>query len=201
MSNQMRHNELPSFSSTMLDRVRQMQPAAWSRLVTLFGPIVYRWCRQSGLSGDDAADVVQDVFASVARGIGNFQRDTPDQSFRNWLATITRNRVCDSYRRESKQPRAAGGTDALVGFQNVVDPVDEQSFTGDEIEGELSRRVLDLVRSEFEERSWLAFHKTAVLGQLPVDVAAELDTTVAAVYQAKSRILRRLRQQLAELPE
>ena len=201
MSTQMYHNELPSISSTMLHRVRQMQPDAWSRLVTLFGPIVYRWSRQSGLNRHDAADVVQDVFASVARGIGDFEREKPSQSFRNWLATITRNRVCDLFRREGKQPRAAGGTDAMIGIQNVVDPFDEQSFVGEEIEGELSRRVLDLVRSEFEERSWLAFYRTAVLGKLPVDVAAELGVSVAAVYQAKSRILRRLRQQLAEIPE
>ena len=200
VSNQSSGHELPSLSSTMLERVRQMQPDAWSRLVTVFGPIVYRWSRQSGLSAHDAADVVQDVFASVARGIGNFQREQPNQSFRAWLATITRNRVCDFFRRSSKQPQAMGGTDAMIGFQNAIDPF-SQSFADEDIDGELSRRVLDLVRCEFEERSWLAFQKTAVKGELPIDVAADLGMSVAAVYQAKSRILRRLRQQLAELPK
>ncbi|MDP6719668.1 MAG: sigma-70 family RNA polymerase sigma factor, partial [Pirellulaceae bacterium] len=59
--------ELPSISTTLLVRVQQMQPDAWARLVEVFGPIVYRWCRQSGLSGHDASDVVQEVFASVTR--------------------------------------------------------------------------------------------------------------------------------------
>jgi RNA polymerase sigma-70 factor (ECF subfamily) len=200
-----RRHELPSLSSTLLNRVRQMQPDAWSRLVEVFGPIVYRWCRQSGLSGHDASDVVQEVFASVSRGIGNFHRSQADQSFRNWLATITRNRVRDFHRRSAKQPHAAGGTEAHVEFQNLADPIQsndlDATISSADLEGEISRRVLDLVRSEFEERSWLAFHKTAVMGKLPIDVAKELGISVAAVYQAKSRVLRRLRQLLADLPK
>ena len=188
----------------MLDRVRQMQPDAWTRLVEVFGPIVYRWCRKSGLSGHDAADVVQDVFASVARGIVAFHRSQDDHSFRNWLATITRNRVRDFWRRSAKQPDAAGGTEALLHLQNVADPLEatlDATFSAADLDGEISRRMLDLVRSEFEEKSWLAFHMTAVEGRLAADVAAELGLTVAAVYQAKSRIFRRLRQQLGELPK
>ena len=69
------------------------------------------------------------------------------------------------------------------------------------MDGEISRRVLELVRSEFEERTWLAFKKTAIEEKVPSDVAEELGMSVASVYQAKSRILRRLRQQLADLPQ
>ena len=199
-----RPHDLPTLSSTLLDRVQKMQPDAWTRLVEVFGPIVYRWCRQSGLSGHDAADVVQEVFASVARGVGNFHRSQANQSFRNWLATITRNRVRDFWRRSQKHPEPAGGTAALLHFQNVADPLDESldaTISVEKLEGELSRRVLELVRSEFEEKSWRAFQLTAVEGRVPVDVAAELGMSVASVYQAKSRILRRLRQQLGELPK
>jgi RNA polymerase sigma-70 factor (ECF subfamily) len=180
-----------------------MQPDAWTRLVEIFGPIVYRWCRQSGLSGHDASDVVQEVFASVSRGIGNFHRSQENQSFRNWLATITRNRVRDFWRRSAKQPGATGGTEALRGLQDLADPLDaslDATISVADIEGEVTRRVLDLVRSEFEEKSWLAFQRTAVDGKLAADVALELGMTVAAVYKAKSRIFRRLRQQLGELP-
>ncbi len=187
----------------MLGRVQQMQPDAWTRLVEIFGPIVYRWCRQSGLSGHDASDVVQEVFASVSRGIGNFHRSQEDQSFRSWLATITRNRVRDFWRRAAKQPGATGGTDALLGLQNLADPLEaslDATISVADIEGEVTRRVLDMVRCEFEEKSWLAFRRTAVDGKLAADVAVELGMTVAAVYKAKSRVFRRLRQQLGDLP-
>lgn len=201
--NQQQHphrSEIPTISSTLLERVQAMQPDAWGRLVEVFGPIVYRWCRQSGLSGHDASDIVQEVFASVSRGIENFHRSAADQSFRNWLATITRNRVRDHYRRLAKQPDAEGGTQAMLNWQSMADPI-EASLSGDNLEGEISRRVMDLVRSEFEERSWLAFKKTAVEGRYPSAVAEELGMSLASVYQAKSRILRRLRQQLNEIPK
>jgi hypothetical protein len=48
--------ELPTLSTALLQRVRDMHPDGWSRLVEVFGPIVYRWCRQSGVPEHDAAD-------------------------------------------------------------------------------------------------------------------------------------------------
>ena len=120
------------------------------------------------------------------------------------MATITRNRVRDFYRRAARNPRGAGGTENLADWQNLPDPI-EQSLSDEslhgELDGEISRRVLELVRSEFEERTWLAFKKTAIEEKVPSDVAEELGMSVASVYQAKSRILRRLRQQLADLPQ
>ena len=65
----------------------------------------------------------------------------------------------------------------------------------------LSRRVLELIRAEFEARTWEAFWRVGVDGQLPAHVAADLNMNVAAVYKAKSRVLGRFRQVLAELPE
>ena len=59
-----------SMSSTLLEQVRAGRPDAWRRLVDLYGPAVYRWCRQLGVSQADAADVVQEVFAAVAADVG-----------------------------------------------------------------------------------------------------------------------------------
>ncbi len=62
----------------------------------------------------------------------------------------------------------------------------------------MHRRALELIRSEFEERSWQAFCRVVVEGQSPADVAAALGMTRNAVYIAKARILRRLRETLGE---
>ncbi|QDT13317.1 ECF RNA polymerase sigma factor SigE [Planctomycetes bacterium K23_9] len=176
-----------------------MQPEFWSRLVHTFGPIVYRWCRSSGVSESDSPDVVQEVFASVARGISDFQRQKESGSFRSWLATITRNRVRDYFRRQARQQSAAGGTEAFQFLQQQADVIDE-SICGDSIDSPLVRRVLKSVRVEFEETTWRAFWLTTIESQSPSLVADSTGLSVASVYQAKSRILRRLRQAMAELP-
>ena len=64
-------------SSTLLEQVRAGRPDAWRRLVDLYGPAVYRWCRQLGVSQADAADVVQEVFGAVAAHARQFHRDRP----------------------------------------------------------------------------------------------------------------------------
>jgi RNA polymerase sigma-70 factor (ECF subfamily) len=65
--------------------------------------------------------------------------------------------------------------------------------------GQLHRRAVEQVRGEFEERTWRAFWMTAVEGRSPADLAAELGMTPTAIRQAKSRVLRRLKQEMGDL--
>ena len=183
----------------LLDGVQRMEPESWGRLVGAFGPIVYRWCRTSGVGESDAADVVQEVFTSVARGIPSFERAKESGSFRSWLATITRNRVRDHFRRQAQRYAAEGGTDALVQLQQHADSLDS-TISPDSIASPLVRQVLESVRAEFEETTWEAFWLSAVEGQQASLVAESVGISVASVYQAKSRVLRRLRQRMSELP-
>ena len=61
------------------------------------------------------------------------------------------------------------------------------------------RRALELMQADFQPTTWKACWEYAVQGRPAEEVARELDTTVAVVYAAKSRVLRRLRQELAGL--
>jgi RNA polymerase sigma-70 factor (ECF subfamily) len=186
-----------SISSTLLARVQARRPEAWSRLVDLFGPVVYRWCRSSGVGPEDAADVVQEVFSAVAAHVTDFRRRNGTDSFTAWLAVIARNKIHDHFRRRQNRPQARGGTDAREQLEQLPEPIEPSELA--DAESSLPRRVLELVRSEFEARTWDAFWRTTVDGQSPADVAADLGMSVAAVYQAKSRVLRRLRQELGGL--
>src|SRR5262249_27276083 len=60
----------------LLERARSHDAAAWGRLVQLYAPLVDRWCRQASLQDADAADVRQEVFLAVARGLDEFRRDS-----------------------------------------------------------------------------------------------------------------------------
>jgi RNA polymerase sigma-70 factor (ECF subfamily) len=65
--------------------------------------------------------------------------------------------------------------------------------------GQLYRRALELIRGEFESRTWQMFRRSVIDGLPSAGVAAELAAAPAAVRQARSRVLRRLREELAEL--
>jgi RNA polymerase sigma-70 factor (ECF subfamily) len=193
-----------SVSSTLLDELRSRRGEAWQRLVQLYGPVIYRWCRQSGLAAEDAADVMQDVLAAVMVHLPDFRRDRPQDSFSGWLATITRNKVREVYRRRQGKALARGGSTAVQQLAELPQPPEpsEESIRPDaESAACLSRQVLETIRAEFEVRTWEAFWRVSVGGQSPASVAADLGVSVAVVYKAKSRILARFRQVLAELPD
>ena len=95
--------------ATLLARVQGRQPEAWRRLVDLYGPLIYRWCRWAGLQPDDAGDVAQQVFASVAKSVGDFRPAASGGGFRAWLWGITRHRLLDWFRSRQgiRRPKAA----------------------------------------------------------------------------------------------
>ncbi len=194
---------VPSVTSTsLLARLRDDDDAGWRRLVRLYGSLVYSWCRQKGLQAEDAADVSQEVFRAVARHIREFHHDRPGDSFRKWLKTIANNKIRDHWRRQDRQPQAAGGTEAQMQLAQHPDEADPETPADRQAEiGHVFRQALELVRADFEPVTWQAFWQTAVEGRPTSDVAAELGLTPNAVRIAKSRIRSRLRQEFGELME
>jgi len=192
-----------SISSTLLDQIRARRPEAWQRLVDLYGPVVYRWCRQLGVGRADAADVVQEVFAAVAAGAGRFRRETPEHSFGAWLRTIARSMVCDHYRRRRGLLDAEGGPAAQTRLVNLPESAEESLSLRTPLatDPRFVHRALEVVRAEFEPRTWDAFWRIAVDGQSPAEAAAAMKLSLSAVYQAKSRVLRRLRRELQDSQE
>lgn len=184
-------------SPSLLVRVQANQAGAWERLVELYGPLVYHWCRRARLDADDTADVFQEVFRAVAGHIAAFRRDRAGDSFRGWLRTIARNKIRDHFRRQRDQPRAVGGSDAQQRLQAVPEPdlsADDPS-EADVLCRQL-HRALELIRGEFEERTWQAFWQVQMEGRATDEVGAALGMTAAAVRKAKLRVLRRLRQEV-----
>jgi RNA polymerase sigma-70 factor (ECF subfamily) len=184
-------------SLSLLERVRLRDEPSWGRLVALYGPLVEHWCQRGGARREDAADLAQEVFLAVAEGLGRFERRGPG-SFRAWVRGIARHKLLDYHRRGGHQPAAAGGTTALGRLQEVPDPQPGSGEDADEV-GRLYRRALELIRGEFEERTWQAFWLSAVEGRDSPAVAAELGMSPVAVRIAKSRVLARLRAEAGEL--
>jgi RNA polymerase sigma-70 factor (ECF subfamily) len=190
-------------SRSLLGRVKADDPAAWERLVALYGPLVVQWCRGWGLREQDAADVFQEVFQAVATHVAGFRKEREGDTFRGWLRAITRNKVRDHFRRRGRQPEGVGGTEAQDRLAELPAPVapDEDGAAVEEEERGLFRRALELIRQEFAERAWQAFWRTAVEGRAAAEVAAELSMSPGAVRVAKSRVLQRLREELGDLGE
>jgi RNA polymerase sigma-70 factor (ECF subfamily) len=169
---------------------------AWQRFVELYTPLLFYWARQAGLKAPDDADLVQDVFSVLVQKLPDFNYDNK-KSFRGWMRTIVLNRWRDQ-RRQKALSRTEPGPDEL---QNIVDPAIEEAFWEREHRQQLTARALELMKTDFDEKTWRACWECTVASRPAVEVAAELGMTPNAVYVAKHRVLRHLRRELEGLVE
>jgi RNA polymerase sigma-70 factor (ECF subfamily) len=179
---------------SLLEQLRQPDAqAAWDRFVELYTPLLFYWARRAGLREPDAADLVQDVFTVLLQKLPEFTYDH-QRSFRAWLRTVTLNKWREKQRRR-RLPREADDT-ALA---EVTIPDGAEAFWQAEYQQRLAARALEVMRDEFRPATWQACWQLVVEGRPGAEVAADLGLTLGAVYAAKARVLRRLRQVLEGL--
>jgi RNA polymerase sigma-70 factor (ECF subfamily) len=174
--------------ASLVERLRQPDDqSAWVRFVDLYTPLLCYWGRRTGLQEPDVSDLVQDVFLVLVRKLPAFTYDR-DRTFRGWLRTILLNQWRSSIRRRVEQPLDNG--------EAVVDPAGQDGLIEKEYRTYLVSRALQIMKTDFQTATWQACWDYVVCGRPVADVAADLGITVKAVYLAKARVLRRLRQEL-----
>jgi RNA polymerase sigma-70 factor (ECF subfamily) len=190
-------------SLSLLERLRARPDApGWQRLVDLYTPLIHGWLRRHAVRPQDADDLVQEVLGVVVRELPHFEHDRRPSAFRCWLRTITLNRLRAFWRAQRTRAATAGYGDAEDRLRELEDPDGSLSRLWDqEHDQHVLRRLLELIEPEFTPATWQAFRRVTLDGARPAAVAAELGLSVNAVLLAKSRVLRRLRQEARGLVE
>jgi RNA polymerase sigma factor (sigma-70 family) len=179
---------------TLIDRLRRNEgPAAWTRFVDLYSPLLFEWTRRNGVPEADADDLVQNVLVLLLKQIPRFER-RPGGSFRGWLFTVLRNCWINQCRSRARQPAIAQGysPDGYAGTDAIAD------LTEAEYRSYLMRRSLRVIQTDFPETTWRAFWQHVVEGRPASEVAKEMGITANTIYLARGRVLKRLREELAE---
>ncbi|MCA9200562.1 MAG: sigma-70 family RNA polymerase sigma factor [Planctomycetales bacterium] len=187
----------PETRPSLLVRIQDADDvAAWSEFSQLYQPVIYRIARRKGLQDADARDVTQHVMTSVAKSIHRWTPDEDRASFRTWLNRVAQNALID-FVRTRKPDIAKGGTSV---WHCLESQPDQLSIEQDEWEWEQRREIFRWaarhIRHEFTATSWSAFQLTTVDGLSPAAAAEQLNMTIGSVYTAKSRIMRRLKEQV-----
>jgi RNA polymerase sigma-70 factor (ECF subfamily) len=187
---------MDSTSVSLLERLRRPKPQlAWQRFVDLYAPLMFYWARSKNLSHADAADLVQDVLASLVVALPRFQYD-PKQRFRGWLRTIVLNRARDFLRRKATRREEFHPL-----MLDELAAKDGDLFEEQEYRLAVVQRAFQLLRSEFQETTWQACWRQVIDGEDAAQAAAALGISPNAAYIAKCRVLRRLRTEVQGLLE
>lgn len=187
-------------SLSLLERL-QTHPdeISWQRLVDIYAPLIGRVLARSPLQNADHEDLVQEVLKIVVQKLPEFQRRR-EGSFRAWLRVVTVNCLREFWRSSKHQPVATGDSDFLQKLQELEDPQSELAKVWDtEHDRHVVRRLLELIGPQYEPATLQAFRRVVLEGHKPAQVAVELDISVNAVFLAKSKVLRQLRQEIAGL--
>lgn len=189
-----------STDSGLLERIRTRDEHAWTRLVEVYSPLIYVWCRQCDLQPEDALDVSQQAFHAVSRSISTFSHGKGKGSFRGWLWTITRNLIRNHLTRTLRGPRPQGGTSVQLRLMQEPESLDEESMLNATSSAQCAsmHAILDSARADFDDKTWQCFWLVAMEGFSAVEVAERLGMRPAAVRQAKYRISKRLRRDLKD---
>ena len=191
---------LPTTTSlTLLDRVRAGDQTGWRRLFEVYGPFLLGRLRRTGLNDADADDVLQEVLKSVAASIGEFRRDQPKDSFLRWLQTITTNKLRDFQRQRRRQPPAVGGSSNHQALDEIADPFAGQDWSTEALAKQtVLMHALQVMQTEFEERTWRAFWLTVIERKTVPEICETLGMSPGAVRQARSKVRKRLQKELQD---
>jgi len=144
-----------------------------------------------GVAHQDVDDIVQEVLKTVTQAIQNFEYDPARGTFRGWLFIVCRSHV---FRWLRKSALETGRAD--LDCSEVPAPEEQQDW-----DVEYRRRMFawasERVRPAVQERTWQAFWMTAVEDRSGPDVAAALGMSLGAVHVAKSRVIARMREEIA----
>ena len=188
---------IPNTRISLLGRLRDSgDGVSWEQFVRVYGPAVYHFCRRRGVQDSDAVDLVQDVLAQVVVSIRSFHYDPARGRFRDWLGAVTRSKLARHWKAAARPDSPGPNADPDQLGANGVDPE-----WASELDAHLLHAALKSIRGAFDPTNWRAFELTWVDGHPAASAAAALGIPVAQVYVAKSRITKRLADELKHLSD
>lgn len=183
---------------TFLMRLRdRSNSVGWNEFQERYGELLYRYARGSGASHVDAEDAVQEVVLYLFKAMEGFEYDARKGRFRSYLRKSVINALARLQKKDAKQA-------APIDPQNF-DFVKAKTEAGADERWEHEWRLHRLrwalreVASELEEKTMQAFQLHVLAGLSVEKTALEVGISKASVYQAKSRVLKRVREQLEAL--
>ena len=188
--------------SSFVERLRDWgDQTIWEGFFNRYGRVVRQVAVRSGLSAEEAEDVVQETALSVARKMPDFIYERSRCSFEGWVRHVARLRIIDQVRRRAPAGVMGGGgptgileaiPDEACGEQ--MDAAWEEAWRSNLLQTALERLQLKVSPEHFQ-----VFHLNVVSGVSGPEVVRTLGVSIAQVYVVRHRLTRLLKQEVAKL--
>jgi RNA polymerase sigma-70 factor (ECF subfamily) len=187
-------------STTLIRLLRSAPDDPWARsqFVVRYGPTISRWCRARGLEAAVADELTQSITTRSVAGRHEFA-PAPGQGYCGWLWALTEHVLDDFTARVRRREEADGEPDWLTELERIGAREDLRAELAAEFQLELIAEAKVRVRARVSPRQWEAFRLTVVEGVSGAVTAGLISMGVASVYNAKSKVLRQLQDEMRRL--
>ncbi|MBN2448678.1 MAG: sigma-70 family RNA polymerase sigma factor [Phycisphaerae bacterium] len=177
---------------TLLKRLNDQQDSnAWRDFHERYGELIQGFARRRGLQAADCDDVLQEVLLSLSQAMPNFEYDPSKGKFRSYLKTVTLRAIFKRGQKKNKR-----GEIDLEYIEQATRAATNDHATEEAWEAEWRqyhlRQAMLMIDAEFNDADRKAFQRYAVQGMDARETAEALGLSIDQVYQAKSRITKRL---------
>lgn len=192
---------MPASSTTTNTRLLQglLDPGnqeVWRQFVDRYRPLIVRYLRRVGVPAEDAEDVAQNALLAFATAYRDGRYDRALGRLRSWLFGIVRTHVLSWSRgRRRAGVQICDAPDETGFFARIEAPPGEADKVWEEewAAAALYECLLE-VRRSVDATTFEAFELFALKGEPADRVGERLGITRNAVYLAKRRVLRRVRE-------
>lgn len=192
---------------------------SWKEFYRTYGGLIRFFALKSGLTKDEAEDVVQETAIGVARKLPAFVYNPAVCRFKTWLLNLTRWRIHHQLRKRRQAnaadpdrmapPRRVRPVDGDIGddgnttatAHRIPDrSVPEFGAEWDAAwENNLIAKALEKVRERVGERQFQIFNLYVTQGWSPQAVGKTLGVSLARVYMTKHRVAATLKKEYRQL--
>ena len=169
--------------------------AAWQRLFDLYAGFIFSIARSKGLKAEDADDVVQSVFADLARKLPDFEYDRAKGRFRSYLIQLVRWRIADKLNAIKSDAELKKKTLEAAKDMSVAD----RSFAEREWQQAALEEALRRIKPDVRPEHYAAFVASTVEGQDTETVMRLYNLSRDNLYQIRKRLTERLREKVAQV--
>jgi len=174
---------------------------SWQTFYDTYKHLIHQVAVHSGLTDEEAHDVLQETVITVAKNIGEFKADRSKGSFKSWLMNTTRWRIMDQFRRRKKFPVAHHDPDPAVPDHMDQLPAQEdlEEVWNREWERHLFEMALTQVRGMVDPWRYQMFDLHYLREWTAARVAKAFGVTENQVFATKYKIERMLKKQIEAL--
>ena len=192
-----RHFNNETTRSSVIRAVADTQnEAAWQRLFDLYAGFVFSIARSKGLNDSDADDIVQTVFADLARNLPTFEYDREKGRFRSYLTGLVNWRVMDRLKASKRDAELKAN---FWEEAKSAATAEDEDFEEREWQTAALEEALRRIKPEVRPEHYAAFVASAVEGQ-DTDVVTKLyGISRDSLYQIRKRLTAKLQENLPEV--